>query len=119
MTGEAGLVELDEVDSGRRERPELGVDDRDQGVGDRRAIGVDGAAVDAAGEGEWAGHGHLDRRIGVFPEPAILGDGAESVGCRQRLDRAIAVALIVRGAPQRRDVAESARARGDIRRSPG
>ena len=34
MAGEAGLVELDEIDPSGDQRPELGVDDRDQGVGD-------------------------------------------------------------------------------------
>ncbi len=95
MAGEAGLVELDEIDAGGGERRELGVDDRDQGVGHGVAIGVDRAAVDAAGQRERAGHGHLDRRVGILAEPAILGHGAQAVGRGERRDAAIAVALIV------------------------
>ena len=46
------------------------------------------------------GTGTLTGAIGVFPEPAIFGDGAEPVRCGERFDRTIAVALIVgRGAP--------------------
>ena len=56
MAGEAGLVELDEVDAGGDQGPELGVDDRDEGGGHCVAIGVDRSAVDAAGQGERARH---------------------------------------------------------------
>ena len=72
MAGEAGLVELDEVDAGGDERPELGVDDRDQGGGHVVATVVDRPAIDAAGQRERAGNGHLDRRRGELAEPAIL-----------------------------------------------
>ena len=95
MAGEARLVELDEVDPGGDEGLELGVDDRDEGLGDRVAIGVDVAAVDAAGQRERPGDRHLDRRVGEFAEPAIFGDGPQPVGCRQGRDASISVALIV------------------------
>ena len=52
------------------------------------------ARVNGPGTGTLTGH------VGVFAEPAIFGHGAQAVGCGERFDRAIAVALIVRrGAP--------------------
>ncbi len=48
------------------------------------------------------GTGTLTGASVILPEAAIFGNGAEPVGCCEGFDRAIAVALVVRGAPQRR-----------------
>ena len=96
VAGEAGLVKLDEIDARGHEGLELGVDDRNQGLGHGVAIGVDFASVDAASQCERPGNRHLDRPPGILPEPVVFRDSSQSVGSRQRLAAAEPLTLVVR-----------------------
>src|SRR5205814_703723 len=95
VAGEAWLVELEEVDPGGNARLELGVDDRDQGLGHGPAIGVDLASRDAPREGERAGNRHLDRRAGQRAELDVLVDDTQSAGRTEGPRAEIPAPLIV------------------------
>ena len=97
MAGEAGLVELDEVDPGGHQSFELGVDDRDQGAGDGLASVIGASPIDAARECEWPGDGHLDWCAGKFAQPAKFLDRPQPVWRGERAHGSVPVALIVRG----------------------
>ncbi len=100
MAGEARFVKLDEIDARRHEGHELGVDDRNQGLGRGVAIGVDLAPLDAASQCERPGNRCLYRPPGIFPEPVVFGDSSQTVGSRQRLQAAVPLTLVMRrGAP--------------------
>lgn len=71
MAGEARFVKLDEIDARRHEGHELGVDDRNQGLGHGVAIGVDLAPLDAASQCERPGNRYLYRPPGILPEPVV------------------------------------------------
>src|SRR5271157_2361615 len=96
MAGETRLVKLNEIDARRNESHELGVDDRNQGLGHGVAIGVDLAPVDAASQCEWPGNRHLYRPPGILPEPVVFRDSSQTVGSRQRLQAAEPLTLVVR-----------------------
>ena len=100
MAGEARFVKLDEIDARRHEGHELGVDDRNQGLGRGVAIGVDLAPLDAASQCERPGNRCLYRPPGIFPEPVVFGDSSQTVGSRQRLQAAVPLTLVMRRAPQ-------------------
>ena len=78
MAGEAGLVELDEVDPRSHQGFQLGVHDRRKRRVTAFAIVVDCTTIDAARKCERPGDGHLDRGRGVFAEPAIFSDRAQA-----------------------------------------
>ena len=51
MAGEAGRIELDTLEAGMHQRLQLAVDERDERFGDRAAVAIDLAALQAAGKG--------------------------------------------------------------------
>ena len=95
LAGEARLVQLDESTPAAHQRPHLAVDDRQQRLGDRPAVGVDVAALDAAGQRERPRHRHLDRGVGERAQPAVLLDQPQAVRGGQRGDAEVAAALVV------------------------
>src|SRR5258708_37481833 len=77
--GEARLVQLQELHADALQRPQLGVDDWKQCLGDGPAVAVDLAAVDAAGQRVRPRYRHLDGSVGEGMEATVLLDDSQAV----------------------------------------
>ncbi len=99
VTAHRGLVDGDDAAARIDERLQLGAHDREQGLGDRPAVGVVGVRLDAAREGVRAGNAGLQlRALGRDRAQALpLGDHAQPARRAELPDDPVSAALIVRG----------------------